>query len=120
MRGRKSAGADSSGLVSPAVRHDGEERRGVEGARGGPIQPGDPALIAKDPLVPEESTVSHERCGAADGLSVPQVHVCTVDKPNQTETDSQEPSAQEIPQGSEVGDGEIIRIQCLPPHQAHN
>lgn len=43
-----------------------------------------------------------------------------MNKPNQAETDSQESGAQEIPQGSEVGDGEIIRIQCLPPHQAHN
>lgn len=53
-------GADSSGRASPAVRHDGEDRWGVGGGRGGPIQPGDPALIAKYPVVPEESTVSHE------------------------------------------------------------
>lgn len=43
-----------------------------------------------------------------------------MDEPNQTETDGEESSAQEIPQGSEVGDGEIIGIQRLPPHQAHN
>lgn len=57
---------------------------------------------------------------AAPGLSVPRVHFCAVDEPNEAETDGQEPSAQEITQGSEVGDGEIIRVQSLPPHQAHN
>lgn len=57
---------------------------------------------------------------AAHGLSVPQVHVCAVDEPNQAETEGQESRAQEIAQGSEVGDGEIIRIQSLPPHQTHN
>lgn len=53
-------GADSSGWASPAVRHDEEGRRGVRGGRGGPIKLGDPVLIAKYPIVPEESTVSHE------------------------------------------------------------
>lgn len=57
---------------------------------------------------------------AAHGPSVPQVHIRAVDEPNEAETDGQEPSAQEITQGSEVGDGEVIRVQSLPPHQAHN
>lgn len=55
--GHKPVGAASSGRVSPAVRHNGEERWGD---RGGPVQPGDPALIAKFPVVPEESTVPHK------------------------------------------------------------
>lgn len=53
-------GADSWGRVSPTVRHDGEERWGVGGGKGGPIQPGDSALIAKHPVVQEESTVLHK------------------------------------------------------------
>lgn len=57
---------------------------------------------------------------AAHRLSVPQVHFCAVDEPDEAETDGQESSAQEITQGSEVGDGEIVWVQSLPPHQAHD
>lgn len=43
-----------------------------------------------------------------------------MDEPDQAETDGQESGAQEVAQCSEVGDGEIIGVQRLPPHQAHN
>ena len=48
--------------------------------------------------------------------SVPQARVFIPYEPSHVKTEREEAGPQQIPQGRQVGDGEVVRVQAPSPH----
>lgn len=51
---------------------------------------------------------------------VPDICVSVPNEPEDMEAECQQPSAEKVPQGCQVRDGEVVWVQAAAPHPVHH